>query len=233
MKKVLSMAVASLAVAAVAADFSPNIGVTTLSLSAKNNVIPVQYTSLTNSSNVTADALVCTNNIEVGSHLYIFLNNSYTAWTLTENGWEALDTSSTSDGITAGVPAEGQTLATGTAIWLSFKTTPQSAVLVSVYGAVASELSTTISVGSSTSPVSTLVCNQTGSEKSNWLSSVSPAKGDKVQFLGSTFSGYYQYTGSAWKKVSGTSITEETPGSLGAYQGFWYVSKGGSGTITW
>lgn len=238
MKKLLSIAVASFAVAAVAAEFSPEIGVTTLSLSAKNNVIPVQYTSLASDGAVTADALVCTNNIPLNSHLYIYASDTYSAWTLTANGWEALDTSSTSsDGITAGVPAEGQTLPTGSGIWLSLSSAPEQAVLVSVYGKVASGIKSTISAGTSASPVSSLVCNPKGSTVSaedltTKLSALNPVKGDKVQLIQSTFSGYYIYNGSAWKKVSGTTITDGL-GDLGAYQGFWYVSKGGTGTITW
>ena len=237
MKKVLSIAVASLAVAAVAADFSPDIGMTTLSLSAKNNVIPVQYTSLASDGAVTADALVCTNNIPLNSHLYIYAGNTYSAWTLAANGWQALDTSSTSDGITAGVPAEGQTLPTGSGIWLSLSSAPEQAVLVTVYGKVASGITSTISAGTSASPVSSLVCNPNESTVSaaaltTKLSALNPVKGDKVQLIQSTFSGYYIYNGSAWKKVSGTTITDGL-GDLGAYQGFWYVSKGGTGTITW
>lgn len=238
MKKVLSIAVASLAVAAVAA-FSPDIGVTTLSLSAKNNVIPVQYTSLASDGEVTADALVCTNNIPLNSHLYIYAGTTYTAWTLTENGWEALDISSTSDGITTGGSAAGQLLPTGSGIWLSLSSAPKQAVLVSVYGKVASGIKSTISAGTPASPVSTLVCNPNGSLVSaetfaSKLSSltVPPVKGDKIQLIKPTFDGYYIYNGSAWKKVSGTTITDGLDG-LDAYQGFWYVSKGGTGTITW
>ena len=43
MKKILTIAVASLAIAAVADSYSPQIGVTKLSLSNKNNLLPVQF----------------------------------------------------------------------------------------------------------------------------------------------------------------------------------------------
>ena len=230
MKKILTIAVASLAVAAIAdTTFSPNIGVTTLSLSLKNNVIPVQFKSLeTADGNVTAGALVCTNNIDVGSHLYVYQNGAYTAWTLTATGWAALDISS-DDGITAGVPADGQTLSTGTAIWLSFLSKPGSAKLVSVYGRVATPTTTTI-----TSGASTLVCNMTGDSKSfsTLLTGVTPKTGDKIRFVTETYEGEFSYSekNSAWKNFK-TGVTGLP--ALAPYQGFWYLSNGGSGTITW
>lgn len=231
MKKILTIAVASLAVAAIAdTTFSPNIGVTTLSLSLKNNVIPVQFKSLeTADDNVTAGALVCTNNIDVGSHLYVYQNGTYTAWTLTATGWAPLDVVTKADGITAGVPADGQTLSTGTAIWLSFPTKPGSAKLVSVYGRVATATATMI-----TENASTLVCNMTGDSKSfgTLLTGVTPKTGDKIRFVTDTYEGEFSYSekNSAWKnfKTGDTGLP-----ALAPYQGFWYLSNGGSGTITW
>lgn len=240
MKKLLSIAVASLALAAVADSFSPNIGVTTLQLTRKNNVIPVQYTSLADNGAITADALVCTNNIEAGSHLYIFQGDSYTAWTLGSSGWEKIDVSSTKpDGISAAAPDANQTLATGSAIWLSFKDAPTSAKLVSIYGAVADGISSTIVAGTTEKPVSSLVCNLTNSSVTSQaltekLAKLNPENGDKIQFLGeSSYNGYYNYNGINWEKIEGTEFKEGLDKGLGAYEGFWYVSVGGAGTITW
>lgn len=243
MKKILTIAVASIAVSAIADSFSPDIGVTTLSLSLKNNIIPVQFESLvagTADGKVTADALVCTNNIGVDSHLYVFQNNAYTAWTLTAAGWEAIDTSSLTDGISAGVPAAGETLSVGSAIWLSFPTVPESPKLVSVYGKVATATNSTIMAGTSDSPKNSLVCNPTGatvtgSALAGKLADMAtkPVKGDKITYLGGATSGaYFTYTGSVWKKVAGKTITEGLD-NLPANGGFWYFSKGGGGSISW
>lgn len=237
MKRILSIAVASLAVAAVADSFSPQIGVTTLDLNQKNNIIPVQFTSLAGTGEVTADALVCTNNIPVGSHLYVY-QNGYSAWTLANNGWVAYDSVTEADGISAGVPAVDQSLPVGTGIWLSFASAPVSAVTVSFYGKVASNTNSVIAAGASDNPVSTLVCNPTSSGVSLagkfGTGKVVPAKGDKITLLGeSTYSGYYSYNGSDWKYVAAdNTITVQTP-TIPAYGGFWYLSKGGSGTINW
>ena len=234
MKKILSVALASLAVAAIADPYySPQIGVTTLSLSQKNNIIPVQFTSLTN-GNVSAAALVCTNNIPVTSHLYVYdAISGYSAWTLSASGWQALDTASTADGISAGVPADGQTLVAGTAIWLSFPA--EQNVTVSIYGKVTTSYSVGIAAGTKESPKNYLLANPTASALSfsTILSDMTPKKGDTIRIIGDTDTYTYNETATKWYKISpGESPAEATLPSLAAFTGFWYMSKGGSGTIS-
>lgn len=231
MKKILTIAVASIAVSAIADSFSPDIGVTTLSLSLKNNVIPVQFNSLAGSGSVKAGDLVCTNNIPLNSYLFVYNDGSYTAWQLVESGWNPLDVASgtaEAAGITYSGNANSVSLPAGSAIWLSFPAAQSPAKLVSFYGKVASETNTVISANKST-----LVCNMTGSEKSisTLLSGVSPQKGDKIRLVTETYQGEYSYNGSSWKRFYPT-VSTELP-TLGAYQGFWYLSKGGAGFITW
>ena len=235
MKKILSVVLASLAVAAIAdPSYSPQIGVTALSLSQKNNIIPVQFTSLTN-GNVTAAALVCTNNIPVNSHLYVYdATSGYSAWTLSASGWQALDTASTADGISAGVPADGQTLVAGTAIWLSFPA--ERTVTVSIYGKVTNSYSVEIAEGTKASPKNYLLCNPTGTEAS--LSAKftgTPAVGDTIRLIGDGSAATYTYGGSAgWYKIlPNTKPTQSPLPTIAGHQGFWYMSKGGTGTFAW
>ncbi len=236
MKKILSIAVASLAVAAVAADFSPNIGVTTLVLTNRNTVIPVQYTSLDGGGTITADALVCTNNIPLQSHLVIYNNGSYTAWTLLNTGWEALDVATTVSEISVGIP-QNQELATGSAIWLCINNADVSydalspSIKVSLYGVKpATATTTTVEANKAT-----LVCNMTGSYKlfSELLKNINPVKGDKIMLIPSgSMNDYYSYN--ADLKVWGYRLNREQGlPELGPYQAFWYTSAGGSGTISW
>ena len=235
MKKLLTIAVASIAVAAAADDsYSPSIGVTSISLSQKNNVIPVQFNSLATSGSVTAGELVCTNNIPPSSHLYVY-DNGWTAWELQASGWAPV-TTVTADGITGGSGADTKSLPAGSAIWLSFPAAPVTAINVSFYGKVAASITTTVAVGTSDAPKSTLICNPTSSSVAlaGKVSSLSLAKGDTIQPLGATFSGNYVYSGSSWTKIEEGKITQNaTLPSLDQYTGCWFVSKGGSGKITW
>ena len=231
MKKILTIAVASLAIAAVADSYSPQIGVTTLSLNKKNNILPVQFTSLTN-GNVTADALVCTNNIPLNSYLFVY-NDGYSAWQLQETGWVGLGISSDIGGISSATAGAANTeLIAGSAIWLSFPDA-NATRLVSVYGKVAASTNITIVAGKAN-----LICNPKGTDADLTFSSgFDTTKGDKITIVGTeTYSGYYVYNGEAWKKVEGSEIKDAGKISIPAYCGCWYVSKATgdtAGTIQW
>ena len=245
MKKLLTIAIASIAVAAAAGTYSPSIGVTSISLSQKNNVIPVQFNSLATSGNVTAGELVCTNNIPLTSHLYVYDSaNGYTAWELQESGWVGLNVASTkADDITYSGNASNKVLSAGSAIWLSFPAAQDPAINVSFYGKVATSTNTTIAAGTESAPVSTLVCNPTGAVISSAdlktkLAEFRAAK-DKIIPLNAEFGGYYSYSAkdSIWKKVTGAtaSETEELP-NIPVNGGFWYVRAKGNttdGSIIW
>lgn len=243
MKKILTIAVASIAVAAIADPFSPEIGVTTLSLTQKNNIVPVQFTSLGNGGPVSAGEIVCTNNIPLTSHLYVYdAESGYTVWELQQSGWVGLDVmaDTTMDGLP--IPsgdADSKTIAAGSAIWLSFpessKPTSGSPVLVSVYGKVATSTNVTIVAGKSN-----LLCNPTASAKSldAVLSGKTLSNGDTIQLIEETFSANYVYlsTASSWYKIEpgkAPAKVDSLP-ALGQYQGVWYKSNGSSNIeITW
>ena len=241
MKKLLTIAVASIAVAAAADNaYSPSIGVTSIGLSQKNNVIPVQFNSLATSGNVTAGELVCTNNIPPSSHLYVY-DDGWTAWELQASGWAPV-TTVTADGITGGSGADTKYLPAGSAIWLSFPNTPDPAINVSFYGKVATSTNTTITAGTESAAVSTLVCNPTGTTiigtaLTTKLSTIVEPK-DKIIPLDATFDGYYSYSNKdkVWKKVVGATSTEADLPDVGANSGFWYVKEKGNtkgGSIVW
>lgn len=238
MKKILTIAVASLAIAAVADNtYSPQIGVTTLNLTQKNNIIPVQFTSLAGSGNVAADALVCTNNIPLGSNLYIYQDNAYTAWTLGTDGWEARDIEgSAADGIYSkpGVPAENQVLAVGSAIWLSLN--GSTSATVSFYGKVASSTNSTIEAGK---------CNLLANPTSSSVDIIAKignnaSAGDVIRLVGSQEQISRNGKNNDWGKFDPNAnsgmggIATVTSLEVSSYQGFWYYSKGsGNITINW
>ena len=240
MKKFITIAVASIAVASVAESFSPQIGVTTLTLTSKNNIIPVQFESLvagTADGKVTADALVCTNNIPLASHLYIYQNNAYTAWTLENSGWYPRDISSTEDdGVDKpGVPADGQVLSVGSAIWLSLNGPATGDV--SFYGKVASSTNSTIVAGKCN-----LLANPTGGSVDiiAKLKGKSVAAGDVIRLVGSAEQISWSGKNNNWGKfdpnanngVGGIATVNSL--EVSPYQGFWYYSNGsGNITINW
>ena len=76
MKKLLSIAVASFAVEAMAAvttvPTSPTIGVTQIPLTYKDTIIAVPFLSLADGNNISVTNLVCTNGLSQGDILYVF-----------------------------------------------------------------------------------------------------------------------------------------------------------------
>ena len=77
MKKLLFLAVASFAMAAVAVDFSPTIGVTQVTTTNKNTIVAVPFNSLADGGNMSVTNLVCTNGLDNGTHIYVFKGGKY------------------------------------------------------------------------------------------------------------------------------------------------------------
>lgn len=221
MKHILSIAVAAIVVAAGAADFSPQIGVTTRALSGKNNIIPVQFESLTN-GNVTVDALVCTNNIPLTSQLLVYINGSYSAWTLAAGGWTPYGTASTVDGVSVSGGAANTTLATGSAIWLSFSS-EQSNVPVSFYGKVASVTNSVI-----TARKVNLIANPTEGEVNiiAKLNEKPVVAGDVIRVVGSVDQIKRNKTNNGWIKYDpDNGVVNVDTLSVPGYTGVWYYSN--------
>lgn len=239
MKKIITITIASFALVAVAA-YSPTIGVTEISVASKTMIVPVKYTSLaTTGAAVSAEALVSTYELPVGTQMYVFddVSSCYKAWVLSSKGgaWTGVDSASTSGIIQYGTPVGGETLASGSAIWIVFPDTPDESQKIIVYGEVVASLTSTIAEGSTAAPKANLIANPTSADHAFSLG-FTPQNGDTVQPIGNSFSGNYVYsdTNAKWVHVSGTTVEYvDTLPALGGYQGAWYISKGGKGTISW
>ena len=234
MKKLLSLSFASLAFAAMADSFSPSIGVQQFtSVTTDSFLLPVKFDSLGVNA-ISPRELVATNGLNVGTTwLYIFQNDAYTSWSLQPTGWVAAANAG-DDELAPSLPDPTQTLAAGSAIWI----TGVKGKNISIYGKVIASKTSTI-VRKKTN----LLANPTGAPVSGAdlataLGAVAQAK-DKISPIGSSFVGNYVYTGSSWTYVNGTTVTEDAKlPDLAADQGFWYVSKselaeGKSNTIAW
>lgn len=237
MKKLLSVSIAALAFAAVA-DYSPiTVGVTEIATSTTQTdyIIPVPYQTIGSTTAVSVHDLVKAANLPTGTKLYHYNGTSYQVWEVSGGTWTPPSVVTTpaiaGTSLTAG--SSDVTIAVGSALWVVFADAPASSQKIYVYGSPVATKTTTISETGKTY----LLSNPTDTEISNLAAKLAgiAAKGDKILPIGGDFTGYYAYTGSAWKKVIGTEVTEASLPTLGAYAGFWYVKKaaGSETTIEW
>ena len=228
MKKLLSVSFASLAIAAVAADFSPSIGVKQFTSTEDNFLLPVKFDSLSQSQ-ISAKELVATNGLALGTALYVFQNDAYTSWILQPEGWTAAAKVSDTE-LAPTAPNPTQKLAAGSAIWI----TDVKGKTFSIYGKVITAKTSTIVRGKTNLLVNPTDETVSGEALASKLGAVVQAK-DRITPIGNTFSGYYVYSGSNWIHVGTTITNPATLPDLAANQGFWYVSKGtgDAATINW
>lgn len=233
MKKLLSLTFASLAFAAMADSFSPNIGVQQFtSVATDSFLLPVKFDSL-NASAISPRELVATNGLTVGTTwLYIFQNDAYTSWNLQPTGWVAAANAG-DDELEPTLPDPTQTLVAGSAIWI----TGVSGKDISIYGKVITSKTSTILRGKTNLLANPTDATVTGTTLATKLESVAQVK-DKITPIGGSFAGYYVYSGTTigWVHVNGTTITKgATLPDIAANQGFWYVasSSGDPGEINW
>ena len=232
MKKLLSLSLASLAFAAVA-DIT--VGVTKVTATSDETIIPVPYTTIGSSTDVSVHDLVKAANLMDGTKLYYYNGSSYQVWVKEGSAWTTPDVSAT-PAIAGTSVIQGSSevsVAVGAALWVSmdFDKATEAQKDIFVYGSPTAA-SWTIVKGQAN-----LISNPTGSEidgatlKSK-LSAVSQ-KGDKIFPIGT---GSYVYWAKAsngtWSEVNGTTVTKDADlPTLGAYKGLWYVSKSGSGEV--
>ncbi len=230
MKKVLTIAAASLALAALADYTAPKIGVTKITTSSINTIIPVPYYALSNgTSAVTAKDLVKTKGLADNTWMLSYNGSSYSSWMLKSGAWTSAQyvNSALPSSVTVSAGADSATLAAGGAIWIILPSATSTDIVV--YGAYSESVTSTVTSGKTN-----LICNPTSSEKTPTIG-FTPANKDKIVVIGSEGTDTYVYSTATdpdgWKQY-GKSGTASLP-SIPAYGGFWYISKGGSGTISW
>jgi len=224
MKKLVFVAVASLAIAAVA--YTPQqVGVTTFTPTTQNAIVPVAFKSLSDGTTaVSAKDLVKTTNLDADTWLIAVNGSQYSSWKLQGGAWiPAIYSSPLVQSITAG--ASEATLTAGSAIWIVFPSTPKS---VTIYGAPASGVTSSIAANAAT-----LVGNplQTAA-----TISVTPVAGDAIVIPTSDSSASrYVYRTNKAGTVSGWRLdgAAATLPAIGVGQGFWYVRNGDATTLSW
>lgn len=232
MKKLLSVSIATLALAAVA-DYSPiTVGVTAISTTSKNTIVAVPYSAIGTTDPIAPKDLVKAANLPEGTMLYVFNGTLYYAWRQAGNGaWEVPDTVSTDtnkvSGVSVTTTAESVTLNKGSALWVVLPKADTYSATIYVYGEGSSPATTsTVSAGNS------LVANPLQSPASFTVSGA--MVGDIITIPNDSGDPtLYRYNGTTWRTFGpGVSPADATL-SIGAGHGFWYSAIGSSVTINW
>jgi len=238
MKKLLSLSLASLAFAAVA-DIT--VGVTEVSATGENTIIPVPYTTIGSTSPVSVHDLVKAANLKDGTLLYYYNGSSYQVWLKNESVWTTPDVSTT-PAIAGTSVAQGSSdvsVSVGAALWVcmpGFASASADEKKVFVYGSpVATKTSTIVKNKTNllSNPTEATVSGDTLAGK------LKPDVKDVIMPIGAEFDGTYVYGGSenGWVHITpgNSPVKNATLPSIGSYQGFWYVSKtaGDNVTINW
>ena len=236
MKKLLSVSLATLAFAAVA-DYQPiTVGVTTITPTTQNAIIPVPYTKIGSSADVSVHDLVKAANLPDDTMLYYFNGTRYNAWKKDSTGaWTTPDAVATIDSVAVTAGADEINVSVGAALWVAFPdgTTPNEQSIV-VYGSPAATTNSTVDLSQINLLSNPTASTVTGEALATKLSFAE--KGDRIRLIAADFSGEYVKAASGWKQNTGTGYTDATLPSIASYQGFWYIPKAGqSGTeeITW
>ena len=236
MKKLLSIVVAAFSLVAMAEYTAVQVGVTDITTSATNTIVPVAFKSLATGGNIAAKDLVKTTGLKAGTWLlaYTGSGSSFNSWTLKTDGgdWEGTAIA-TIEGISATAGSDSVLLNAGSAVWIILPGEPPETTHIYVYGAYAADVQSTITAGSTA-----LVANP---KQANATPSIAnPDNGDVIGIVGSSTVATYTYkAGSGWGYYAknGTSLptwTSYTLPSLPIGGGFWYTSKGSRNvTISW
>ena len=251
MKKLLSVSIATLALAAVA-DYSITVGITAITTTELNTVIPAPFTSLEGGNTIPVSQLVKAANLPDDTMLYYYNGTSFEAWKRGTGDWQTTDIASTKkDGITVSPGADTVVLGPGNAIWLVLPSAPAAeGQKIYVYGKPVSgyaedSTTTTVAAGKTTLIGNPRVKNAKDTSGTEADLTIEGANtGDTISIIDSEEGSLttYKYNGEEWgyyeepeAGVSGLPVwTSAGNLRIGAWQGVWYKSLGSSSvTLTW
>lgn len=238
MKKILSVSIASIALAAVA-DYTPiEVGVSEYTSAGINTVIPAPYTSLSGSETIPVSELVKVANLPDATMLFYYNGATFDAWVkgtgANAGKWIGSDIKN-KDGVSCSAGADEVVLGPGKALWLVLSTSSTTQKIY-VYGKPVASYSSTVAAGKTA-----LIANPKATDATLSISGM--ANGDVISIIGSEGLSTYTYDstrtqwGSKVKPQSGKGLpqwTGFTSFTFSSGTGIWYTSKGSSDvTITW
>ena len=228
MKKLLSIAVAALASAAIAETVSvADVGITAVQTSLQNTIVAVPYESLRGitSGTIAVADVVKTDGVPANTILYAYdaAQNKYYAWGISNGEWTpAAVASKTETRPASDQPDAGYTVSTGSAIWLCLPSVPDGTQTFYLYGKYVAPGTVAFAAGRN------LVANISQSAVSDLAARITGAqKGDMIIAPDGTM-----YTNSRKGWVSGGEKPTIGLPTIAAGQGFWYIAKG-AGSINW
>lgn len=226
MKKLLSIAIAALATAAVAdvVTTGNQVGVTKITTTKQHTVVAVPYTKLADGTAIPVEQLVKAKNLPAGTQLHTYVGGQYSAFERDSDG----------TGWTAGTGNNEppSTLAMGSAIWIVLPSAPgeNQSQDIYIYGKFEASVPQTVSEGAN------LLANPL---QTSATLSITPVKGDIIQIPNDNgVTDQYMWTqkksetdGPSWHRNN----VKEAPPAIPAGAGFWYVRKSGGGTadVSW
>lgn len=213
-----------------------------------NTVLGVPWKNISDDGNATLSNLVSTANLEAGDIVYLYEDNTWCGYELSSGGaWEAL---TTVNGTTIVNPesADVKRLARGAGLIIqrAHNTNP-----IYLCGRLDTENASSSTITAGTSPsntVQTLFANGGTSDLDLNTASVVGGAGDRIIVpLNGGASIQYEYKNSKWGRYEKQSVTKTfgsrtitlnqdvwTEGcTIPVGTGAWYLSAGGSPTITW
>ncbi len=244
MKKLLSMTVASLALAVVAdSTYSPiTVKVDTFVPASANVIIPVPFSTIgSTEGSVSVHDLVKAANLPDDTMLYYFngASTNYLAWIKLGSAWTISGISATSiNNVPMSPGSETVNVSVGSALWLVFPAgTDLSKQKVVFYGGTPATTTSTVNLSQInllSNPTKSTVTGATLESKLEFAQ-----KGDRIRLITADFSGeYVKYVNddeSYWMQNTGTGYVKVQLPSIASYQGFWYIPNSRSGTqeINW
>ena len=226
MKKLLSIAIAALATAAVAdvVTTGNQVGVTKITTTKQHTVVAVPYTKLADGTAIPVGQLVKAKNLPAGTQLHTYVGGQYSAFERDSDG----------TGWTAGTGNNEppSTLSKGSAIWIVLPSAPgeNQSQDIYIYGKFDASVPQTVSEGAN------LLANPL---QTSATLTITPVKGDIIQIPNDNgVTDQYMWTqkksekdGPSWHRNN----VKEAPPAIPAGVGFWYVRKSGGGTadVSW
>lgn len=244
MKKILSLAACASALLAfgdaVESDVIATVGVTKINSGLQNTILAVSYGDL-ESGSIKIESLVKTTNLKADDELRVYSGNSYSSWTLDENGgkWVAPATFSkdANGDDSSGLGADAKTtVPVGVGIWLMRKSGDWENTPFYIYGAPITTKTVDLKAGWN------LIGNPTQTEAD--LSKLEAVVGDRIldssrkEYTLDSEGWYYTETSTTTTTIRGeertvvkTTKIHETP-AIDAGLGFWYYAQTAR-TINW
>ena len=220
-------------------------GVLKVTCDSQKVIIATPWVECLTAGNVKVTDLVMTAGLADGDAILVYQNGAFKSWAISGGAWSPVAVSEAGQTVSSG-DAASAAIARGQAFWFVKKdySAPYDLYLYGQESATASATST-ITVGTSSTPVYSLVASP--SVATNNLNSATfsftPNAADEIRMPRYNLPDLI-YTYKA-EQGWGTEVKVQI-GSTGRYKktwqagclippgnGFWYVSKGGSGTITW